>query len=357
MKRFDSGSCVCLLLLLTGIAHGNDTELVIGTWGGPYEDAQKTVLFTPFSTKTDVQILTREYFGGLDALRESSPPDVFDMLEEEALIACDEGLIIQLDTEQLMGSDATSQVNNRSFLENTLSTCSVAHLTSSTLIAFDERAFPGEKPQRIADLFDIEKFPGKRGLKKEPSAILEWALMAEGVPNSQVYNLLSTERGMTIALKQLNAVREHIVWWDKPADAVALLEQGEVVMASGYNGRFFDSWRQGAPISMIWNGQIIDRSVWVISSRNSDNEKSAYDFIRFALHPERQAKIAERIPYGPTHQNAARYIGMHPDAGISMTEHLPTSAHHLQDALFRDTQWYARTDEFRRRHFNAWLSK
>jgi len=107
---------------------------------------------------------------------------------------------------------------------------------------------------------------------------------------------------------------------------------------------------------MIWDGQIIDRSVWAISA-DTNNVEMAHEFIHFALQPARQAKIAERIPYVPTDASAFKFIGSHPEAGISMTDHLPTADHHLKNALFRDTRWYALTDKFRRRHFEKWLEE
>lgn len=194
------------------------------------------------------------------------------MLEDEAKVACRAGLLKPIDHARLSTAKLTRTPSNQALVEDddfsrqdfhpgVFARCSVAHLTFSTLIAYDERAFTGEKPRRIDDLFDLERFPGKRALQRSPSALFEWAMMAEGVPVSQIYDLLSTERGLRLVLQRLEVLRGHIIWWDNPAEAVALLEQGQVVMASGYNGRFFDAWSRGAPINMIWDGQIIDRSV------------------------------------------------------------------------------------------------
>ncbi len=355
MKRCKRAAWVWVLCLLGTLADAEDSKLVIGAWGGPYETVQRAILFNPFEVELSVSVQTRGYFGGLEALQEESAPDLLDMLEEEAFMACEQGLLLELDVDQLFRDGPGAALDKQDFLEQAFSRCSIAHLTFSTLVAFDDRAFPGEKPQHITDLFDVLRYPGKRALKKDPSAILEWALMAEGVPISQVYNLLSTERGMRIALKRLDSIRYHIVWWDKPSEAVALLQEGDVVMASGYNGRFFEAWREGLPLSLIWHGQIIDRSVWAIAAGSENKSEAAHAFLRFALDARRQAQIAERIPYGPTRKSAFGFIGLHPDAGLTMTDHLPTAAHHLQHALFRDTHWYARTDVFRHRHFERWL--
>jgi len=210
MRRFNNLVCLTSLFLIVAPAFCEESKLTIGTWGGAYENAQREILFAPYEKASGSSVETREYYGGLEPLRSNAAPDIVDMLEEEALTACDDGLLVKLNRAQLATSKIESNSNSHQFLNNVISPCAVAHLTFSTLIAFDERAFPGEKPQKIADLFDLERFPGKRALKKEPSAILEWALMAEGVPNSQVYSLLSTERGIRIALKSLSRIRNHI---------------------------------------------------------------------------------------------------------------------------------------------------
>ena len=346
-------------------------SLLIGTWGGPYEAAQQTALFTPFEKSSGVSIQTSVYTGGLEVFNESIPPDILDMLEDEAELACEEGLLKPIDHSSLLHarypgtivslSDSSEdpfeedKFAKHDFHAGAFARCSVAHLTYSTLIAYDERAFPGEKPLHIDDLFDLERFPGKRALQHSPAALFEWAMMAEGVPISQIYDLLSTERGLRLALKRLETLRGQIIWWDTPAEAIDLLEQGIVVMASGYNGRFFDAWSRGVPINMIWDGQIIDRSVWAIPSASTIDKATALSFLRFALHPERLAHLARQIPYGPVRASAFSYIGLHPDTGIVMSDHLPTAEHHLINALARDTHWYARTSKLREEYFSQWM--
>ena len=53
-----------------------------------------------------------------------------------------------------------------------------------------------DKPTTLADFFDTEKFPGKRGLRKSPKANLEMALIADGVAPDEVYATLETDEGV-----------------------------------------------------------------------------------------------------------------------------------------------------------------
>jgi len=142
-----------------------------------------------------------------------------------------------------------------------LDDCSIAHLSYSTVSAYDARAYPGIKPQAIEDFFDTTRFPGKRAVHRSADDILRWALMAEGVPLSQIYDLLSTERGLRLALQHLDELHPSILWWSTPDEPVRWLADGKVRMAQGYDGRFFDLRQQGVPVDIVWDVQLLDLSV------------------------------------------------------------------------------------------------
>jgi len=345
----------CLLLLVYSLQPLNAAEVLrIGTWGGPYEVAQDIALFEPFTQSSGIELEKIRYIGGLDVFQEEEQPAVLDMLEEDAMIACEQGQLLKL-PEDFMASVQVKVPHD--FMAGALSECAIAHITFSSIIAYDERAFPDEKPSRIRDFFDVVKFPGKRALQKDPTALFEWALMAEGVPLSQVYDLLSTERGMRLALKRLDSVREHLIWWSTPAESVELLDNQTVVMSSGYNGRFFDARTRNVPLSLIWDGQIIDRSVWAVPSQQASALPDALEFMRFVTAAKRMGALAELIPYGPTRKSAFGFIGSHPEHGMNMVSQLPTAPRHYESSLIRDTRWYARTTEFRRDNFTRWLQR
>ena len=345
--------CICVFVLSAQLCNATE-QLTVGTWGGPYEAAQDVALFQPFTESTGIEINTTRYTGGLDILDSVEQPDILDMLEEDAIVACESGKLLPLPDSYL--ETITAETRN-DFIDGAITKCAVAHSTFSTIVAFDERAFPDEKPSQIQDFFNIEKFPGKRAVQKDPAALFEWALMAEGVPISQIYDLLSTERGMQLALKRMDSVREHLIWWSSPEESVELLKKQIVVMSSGYNGRFFDARARNVPLNLIWDGQIIDRSVWAAPAQRSKSFPTALTFIRFVTQAKRMGNIAELIPYGPTRNSAFDYIGRHPEYGMNMVPQLPTAPRHLGVSLIRDTRWYARTTEFRHSNFEQWLAR
>ncbi len=358
MRRRSFLLALFLLLARPALAE-TPGKITVVTWGGAYEAAQRAAFFRPFTIATGIEIEVVSYTGGLAGLRrrvESGGWDVVDMTEDQAIAACEADLLEPLDPVAILTPPRRSTLG-QDFLSGSFRPCSIAQIVYSTVIAFDERAFPGEKPRHVRDLFDPDGFPGRRALQRDPSAILEWALIAEGIPLRQVYDLLSTERGMRIAFRKLETIRKHIVWWDDPKEPATLLRDREAAMASGYNGRFFAAANDdGVPITIVWDAQILDYGVWTIPI-GSRRKELAKEFIRFATAVDRLAELAEHISYGPARRSVLSRIGRHWRSQVPMLDHLPNAPRNTRRTLRRDSHWYARTEALRRRRFEAWLAR
>lgn len=329
-------------------------ELTIATWGGAYEAAQRAALFEPFAAETGNEVVIVEYGGAAAALRDRAPEegwDVIDMTEDQALIACEAGELLPIDHAALVGDDGVSDFEVAQLLP-----CAAPQNVYASVIAYDDAAFPGVKPTRLEDFFDLEQFPGRRALPRSPDVILEWAMMAEGAPPEQVYDLLSTDRGLRLVFRRLETIRDAIVWYDGPDAAARMLRDGEATMAGGYNGRFFAAAAEGAPLTIIWDGRVIGHEVWAIPL-TADQPEAALEFLAFASDPASMARLAERIPYGPARRSAFERIGLNPDTGAPMRPHLPNAPHSDARTLLRDSVWYARTADLRARRFAEWLGE
>ena len=107
----------------------------------------------------------------------------------------------------------------------------------------------------MADFFDTDAYPGKRGMRKNPKVTLEFALIADGVPTDQVYDVLSTEEGVARAFAKLDTIKDDIVWWEAGAQPPQLLADGEVVFSTAWNGRVFNA--KTAKVSHLkWCGMV-----------------------------------------------------------------------------------------------------
>ncbi|CAD5249797.1 ABC-type transport system periplasmic substrate-binding protein [Halomonas sp. 59] len=350
-RRLIPGLLAGLLVLATPIRAGVPDaadSLTVLSWGGAYEHAQRLALFTPFTVAHDVPVAVDSYNGGLTELRQAVaendvPWDVLDMTRSEAMAACEEGLLEPLPPE-LAAPAPDGTPAPQDFFSGALGHCFISHSIFATVVAYRRDAFPGERPTRIADLFDQQRFPGPRALQRTPAANLEWALLSYRVPREELYRLLSTRRGLDLAFARLQGI-DKLHWWEAGETPVRLLEEGQVVMASGYNGRFFAAMvERDLPIEILWDGQLQEHETWAIP-RGAPNPEAAQTFIRFATTSERQVELARHIPYGPTRRSAAMQVTTHRDSGLDMRLHIPTHPINAQGAVTKDETWYARTQE------------
>lgn len=345
-----------------GTATAAPEPLRVVTWGGSYEASQQAAYFEPFTEETGVPVEVLRYDGGLQALREElardGPPewDVIDLLKADARSGCDEGLLEPFDPAILAPApDGTPA--RQDFMAGAIMECAVVQLVFSTVIAYDDRAFPGEKPRTIADFFNLERFPGRRALRRAPVGMFEWALRSYGVPRRQLYDLLSTPRGLRLALERLDSIRHRLDWWRSGADPIRMLREGQVAMASAYNGRVFHARVvEDAPLGVIWDSQLLDYTTWAIP-RDTPRKALAERFIRFATRAEHMAAQANRISYGPARTSGRRRIGRHVATGTPIGPHLPTAARHMEQAIHQDHRWYSQTEALRWRRFRAWLDQ
>jgi len=207
---------------LLGLATAASAQsLTVMSWGGAYGESQVEAYNKPFAAMKGITV------NMVDADNPATPikamveagnvsVDVADVELSDAVRLCDEGLIEEIDVSMLPpGVDGTPAEED--FIDGALTDCAVASIVWSTVYAYDKTKFSGEVPTTIADFFDLEKFPGKRGLRKGAKANLELALMADGVPAAEVYDVLATPEGVDRAFAKLDTIKSQVVWWDAGA--------------------------------------------------------------------------------------------------------------------------------------------
>ena len=185
--------------------------------------------------------------------------DVVDLEAPDAVRGCDEGLLEVLPLEQIFPDAAAAE---QDFLAGTLSECGLGLIVYSTDLRLPQRPdLPAPKPTTMADFFDLDKFPGRRGMRRSPYGNLEFALVADGVPVDEVYDVLSTPAGVDRAFRKLDSIKDQVVWWEAGAQPPQLLADGEVVMTTAYNGRIFNAQVvENQPFEIVWDGQVLDHA-------------------------------------------------------------------------------------------------
>jgi putative spermidine/putrescine transport system substrate-binding protein len=333
-------------------------KLTVASWGGAYSESQKRAYFTPFQNKTGIAIDLVSHngsFGSLssDGASNSTHWDLVDLGPKALEEACSSGKLEKVDASALAAaSDGTSAIED--FLPGMLHECGVPSVAWSSAIVYDKRAFKKAAPKTARDFFDIKRFPGKRALPRTPQYTLELALMADGVKPENVYSTLATRDGITRALKRLDTIRDHIVWWDRAPEPLKLLAKKEAAMAIAFNGRIFSAIvAESRPFALIWDGQVYDLDFWAIP-KGSPNKAKALELIAFATKPDHLAQQARWFPYGPVRKSALKLIGKHPEIDVSMSDFIPTSDKNFKSALRMDASWWDAHEAEMKNHLKVW---
>ena len=337
------------------IAPVSATQVTFISWGGAYQDAQEATAAKPFATQTGITVKTDTYNGGIAQLRSQVEArnvtwDVVDMQLADATRACDEGLLEKVNVANLgPGKDGTPAKDD--FQPGSLSECLVGSIAWSTLITYNKDKFKGNEPKKIADFFDLKKFPGKRGLRKSPEGALEWALLADGVAPADVYKVLGTPAGLNRALKKLDTIKSSIVWWETGAQPAQLLADGEVSMTSAYNGRIYSAMvTDKKPFGFLWDGQVKNIEGYAIV-KGAKNLKEAQQFIRYATQADVVAKMAPLTAYGPVRKSAMPLV----DAKVA--PYLPTAPANQGGAINVDVGFWADHGDDLNQKFAVWLGR
>lgn len=324
----------------------------VASYGGSYTRSQMLAYVRPWEAATGKFVNMHDYNGGLSEIKSQVSSanvlwDVVDIELSNLISACNDGLLEPVDASLIEnGSDGTPA--SEDIPEEYRSDCGYPTVTWSTIIAYNDDAFPNEKPATVADFFNLEKFPGKRALRREPRGLLEWALIADGVAPSDIYSVLSTPEGLSRAFDVASAIKPNAVWWSSGSEPAELMTEHNVVMSTAWNGRIYGSIvDDGLPFKIIWDGQMVEVEYWAIL-KGSPRLANAKDFVRFATRTENLAAQTKYISYGPVRKSSQALIS------DDVKPYLPTS--NLDTAFQVDSQWWAENMVNVGEQFEKWLT-
>ncbi len=334
-------------------------SITVVSWGGSYARASVQAYHERFVAQTGIQIKLEEYNGGLAQVRAQVETgniawDVVDMEAGDALLGCDEGLLEELSRAELPPAPDGAPAK-QDFVAGFDIDCGAGNMVYSTIYAYNRDRFPGEKPSSMADFFDLQKFPGRRGMKRVPNANLEFALVADGVPVDQVYEVLSQPQGVARAFAKLDAIKSQVVWWEAGAQPPQMLADGEVAMSTAYNGRIFNAWAlEDQPLAIVWDGQVLAAGYLTIVA-DTPRLDLAKQFVAFATSTRSLANVTGYISYGPQRRSAQALVDKHFVTGIDMAPHMPNSDVNAANAVIEDAEWWADNQDDLNERFAAWL--
>lgn len=326
-------------------------SLTVVSFGGAYGAAQQEHQIDPYVAETGNQVLFENYTGGIAEIKAQVESgriqwDVVDIETIDLERACSEGLLEVIPHDILLpGDDGTAATEDfiPAALENE---CGIGEIVWSTVFAYNHDTIGDKAPSTVQDLFDLEAFPGKRAFRKRAQVNLEWALLADGVPADEVYDILATPEGQARAFAKLDTIKHEIVWFDSWSQAPQILNDGGAIMVQSANGRFFDAIRrENRPFTIVWDGNIYDLDAWGIV-KGSPRKDLALEFIAFTTSTKALAGFQD-VAYGPPRKSSMAMVA--PD----VIEHLPST--HVDKGVKANGIFWADYGETLGEKFNEWM--
>ncbi|MEX1158101.1 MAG: ABC transporter substrate-binding protein [Thermomicrobiales bacterium] len=315
--------------------------LTVTSWGGEYEDAQQRAIFEPFERLTGARIeVGTTDIAQLRAMVEDEETewDVSDVLNEDVLPLANLGVLETLDF---------NVIDHDGILDNARTDHSVGSSFYSTLLAYRTDRWPDlPPPGSWRDFWDVERYPGTRGLHRKAQGTLEFSLLADGVALNELYPL-----DLPRAFASLDRIRPALtLWWEQGAQPVQMVTSGDLDMVSVWHSRILGFEDEEAAVAVQWDGGALSGDSWVIPG-GAPNLDVAMDFINFASRPEVCAAFSSLVPFGPANGNTFELL---PDEIVAQ---LPTAPQHRDLQFTIDYEWWFQRREAVEAEFEEWFAE
>jgi putative spermidine/putrescine transport system substrate-binding protein len=290
------------------------------------------MFFKPFAKAKKISILEDVYLGGwgvFQAMKDTGniPWDVVQVESSELARGCEEGVFVPLDWSRI--------IDPSNFIPEAVSRCGIGISLYSITMAFDVNRV-SKRPARLEDFWDLKKWPGKRGMRQGPKTNLEFALMADGVPPSEVYRVLKTHEGVERAFKKLDEIKDALQLWKAGAQSTNWLLAGDVAMTMTYDSRLNRAKREGKSLDLIYDHALYTVDSWAIL-KGSPHVDTAYEFVKFYAQSDKHIELSKILLFTPTVKDALNRMPPEMQRSSPMGDN-------LKNALFMGDE-----------HINFWL--
>ena len=335
--------------------------VTVVSWGGAYTESQKLGYGDPTAKKLGIPVNWVDYTGGLSEIKAQKEAgaitwDIMDVYAKDTIIGCDEGIFHEFDFDKdfLPAPDGTPA--SQDFFTSMPSKCAVGNILYSWNFAYNDAKIGDKKPKSIKDFFNTKKFPGKRAIYKGAMSNLEIALVADGVKASGaqaggdlLYRKMEgpgIDRALAKIKKLCTDPNGGCVFWNAGAQPPELLANGEVVMATGWNGRFFNAQMEGTPLVQVWDAQILDYEYFALV-KDGPNYASGDSMKVLAemTSTEGLAGSAKYIAYAPWRKSSIAIMEAgepwFKDGKTNMVPHMPTAPANLKSHILMNPDYWA----------------
>jgi len=325
-------------------ARADEKPVTYFTYGGAWKKAIDQAFAEPFTKKTGIPVQYQEpyNFGKLVAMHKAHAQqiDALTCSGMEVIIAQRNGMLTPLDWSLIDRSVLAPVQLSRPNV--------VGGVSQSMNVTYSTNKWPGaDHPNSWGDFWNVEKFPGRRALRRDPVWTIEAALKADGVTDDKFYPI-DVDR----AFRSLDRIKPHIkTWWTDNSQSQQLMEQEEVDLIHMTNGRATQSiLDHKAPFALVWNEATYSghSEGWFVPT-GCPNPIGGMKFLDIVGRAEYQAVFARALYYAPQNPKAIVLL----DERIAKL--MPSYPDNEKVAHVIDYTWWADNAATVQRRFQEWL--
>ncbi|MGX5682233.1 extracellular solute-binding protein [Schumannella luteola] len=321
--------------------------LFYDTSGGVVYEQEALTLFKDFTDDTGVTVTddyneaATKFFASAEAGSVPWSLVLFPTVNDAAT-AAEDGLLEKIDTSIVPVDD---------LVDGTYSEYGIEVGTFGMVLAWDDDAYPDAKPTEMADLWDLETFPGKRCFFNNPQYgwTLEAALLADGVAPDELYPL-DVDR----ALAKLDEIKGDITWWTSGAQSIESFENGSCDIGILWANRAFTALSEnGFPMNITWNEAGYSNSVWSIPA-GAPNAAAAQQLLKHVIeNVDGQIAFASVIPTPIPASLKSLTPADFPD---EVQAFLPVGSN-VEGSVLQDSDYYLENLDAVLDQFNRWVGQ
>ena len=269
------------------------------SWGGAFERMQREAFVEPFAAERSLEFAV------------AGPPEIAKVkamvdanaIEWDVVGFAGNGVWRGADEDFLEPLDYAKIPNAAPLDPEWRLPFGVGTSVGASVIAWSRDAFPDGGPQTWADVWDVRRFPGGRGMFSDFFWNYEVAMLAEGLKRDEIYPV--NDEKADIAFAKMEDIKPHVrVWWSSGPQPAQMLSSGEATVSSAWSGRVFAALDNGAPIDFTFNEALAWGSYLTIV-KGSPYVELGHELINFTVGLEPQTKLLDLNVYGPALSAAA----------------------------------------------------
>ena len=335
-------------------------SIVFSSWGGAYQSAQRQAYGVPFAEQFGIEIIddSQPTVGRVRAMQESGNVawHVFDTGGGSIHALANGGSLEELDF---------SVIDTRDFLEVLKAPyIGGGGITWSETWAYNTDIYPeGSQPQNMADIYDTEKFPGRRSWSQFPDAEIVFALLSENpdlVNSAEGRASLSApnEEQVDRAFELFEEYRDQPnIFWTTGSDCPQFLLSGEADLCTNWNGRIYDAAKEGAPLKICWEcGHVLNTDGWGIIKGLKEQDPETFEltqlYMAWTSFPEINSRMAQFITYGPV--NTKALAALSDPIYDEVRDELPSSPTNIPYAIINNEVHRAANLDAWRERYEGW---